>query len=101
MYGSHSATLTISVSIALSSGTLSLTCAGKPAPPRPTRPASRAACASCCFVRISGGGAIAGSRSIRPSEVMTTASAIWPPGIITFAISFTVPDTDAWIGAET
>ena len=101
MYGSHSATFTISVSMLLPSGTLSFTCAGNPAPPRPTSPASRAACASCCFVRISGGGAIAGSRSISPSEVMTTASAIWPPGIMTFAISLTVPDTEAWIGAET
>ena len=91
----------MSVSIFLSGGTFNFTCAGKPAPPRPTRPEARAASASCCFVLISGGGHTAGSCSINPSDVMMTASTACPPGIMTFLISFTVPETEEWIGTET
>ena len=85
----------------LPSGTLSFTWAGKPAPPRPTSPAARAALASSSLVVMGGGGAMAGSFSILPSDSTTTAWVIWPPVSITWVISVTVPDTEACTGALT
>ena len=100
MYGSHSATLMISVSTFLSEGMLSLTAVGKPAPPKPTSPLLRTAVIRS--ERLSTfGGAMSGDRRCSPSLSMKIASTLPPSGIVILSIFLTVPETLAWMGALT
>ncbi len=83
------------------SGMFSFTWVGNPAPPSPTMPAVRAAAVSSFLVVMGGGGAMAGSFSILPSDSTTTAWVSCPPEIMTEVISATVPETEACTGALT
>ena len=83
---------------------LSLTCAGKVAPPRPTTPAAlifsrMAALSSGMAVTRSLLRSIAGSHS-SPSTAISTCVTKLPARSLRGAMALTVPDTGEWTKAE-
>ena len=80
----------------------SFTRVGKPAPPMPTMPASpiRFRMSSLDISESGFTGAVSASL-YSPSFSMTIQSTLLPVGLKCFSSAFTVPDTDAYTGADT
>ena len=73
---------------------------GKPAPPRPTRPDSRTAAQSSSLL-VTTGGFISSHILISPSLSIVTPFVIIPFASLISPTAVTLPETVAWIGAET
>ena len=100
MYGSHSAALMMRVSTSSRFFGLSLMWVGNPAPPRPTSPEARTAFRKSSRDSTTGGRTLSCTRC-SPSESMTRALVVRPPGSSRVVTADTVPDTLACTGADT